>query len=213
MNKITLLISLMVVSNAIFAQITKPDSTENSIKIQISADIYTDIWMQWERYLYEGKDYYSPNENEMIEGITIELFKPSKIKNLNYMLGTSLIRYNNNYTSTVGSFNENQLTGAGLYTGIEFAPKCRTIGFSIKMAVGYFQFSRIILQSSSNPLDHEGIEKYFSSGSLGSILQAGLNYKLGRFSIHPSGKLLFCGGNQMSVIAPGVSLGVGYTFR
>ncbi|MDP2337688.1 MAG: hypothetical protein Q8N05_14835 [Bacteroidota bacterium] len=214
MKRLAIFSVLLALATLSFSQDITTEKLENTIKFQISSDLYSDLWMQWERYLDTGKDYY-PGNNDMIPGFTIELSKPSKLKNINYLAGTTFFRFDNNVEANISykSIHENQLTGGGAFIGAEFSPQYKVIGFSIKMAVGYFNLSRTIIRFSDNPLDSNSIENNVSSGSLANILQGSLICKLGRVYLQPSAKLIFTGGNQMSVIMPGVSLGLGYTFK
>lgn len=214
MKRTTLLIVSLLIANILFAQKDETSDADVHVKIQVSADIYSEMWMPWENYISGGKEAY-PQNNDIIPGFTIELYKPSKLKNLNYVLGTTFIRYNNDVEgwSPYNDINENQLNGGGIFVGAEFSPRYRFIGLSVKMAMGYFNFERTIIENSDHPLNTYTVENHKSSGSLGNILQISLNAKFGRFYLTPSAKLMMAGGNQMSVIAPGMSLGLGYSFK
>lgn len=214
MKRLAIFSVLLVLATMSFSQNNETVRQENTVMLQVSSDFYSDLWMPWEKYLDTGKDNYTGN-NDIIPGFTIELYKPSKLKNVNYLVGTSFLRYDNNVEGILPYkyIHENQLTGGGAFIGAEFSPQYKVIGFSIKMALGYFNMSRTIIRFSDNPLDSNTIEKNISSGSLANILQASLNCKLGRVYLLSSAKLIFTGGDQMSVIMPGVSLGVRYSFE
>lgn len=205
---------LLVLSSMSFSQDMEQIRLESNIRLQVSAEIYSDVWMPWENYLSGGKQAY-PQGNDIIPGFTIELYKPSIFKNLNYVLGTTFIRYNNNFGgwTPYNDIHENQLNGGGIFVGAEFSPRYRFIGLSVKMAMGYFNFDRTVIQNSDHPMNTYTEENHTSSGSLGSILQVSLNAKIRRFYLTPSAKLMMAGGDKMSVIAPGMSLGMGYRFK
>ncbi|NOY97085.1 MAG: hypothetical protein GXO81_12110 [Chlorobi bacterium] len=188
------------------------------IKLQVYVDAYSDRWMEWEKYLSDGKNRYFPNHSKSFPGATVELSIPSNKNNFNYLLGGAYFGFERDiqYPISAGDVNGDWLNGGGIFSGVEFSPAYKVVGFSLKLKLGYYCISRTIIDydlSSSHISETDFVEYHQISGGLGSTIEANLNLKLGRVYLIPTGKVIFIGNNEMSVMAPGFSLGLGYQFE